>query len=177
MERKFELIRKSDKTISLFIIIVLLAFCSCLSESLVWTGSYFFPKNTWNFYDRVVFTPDSISLSKTASAQNKKLTGTLLLRYNADASVESFPLVVEMENPEMGEISCDTIQIDLLPMEKRTASQSELGVFEATKQMALKSNLHPGWNITLYPLTAEMAIKGIYSLTFEIESIHEEKQN
>lgn len=136
----------------------------CLPSSLIWTGSYTFPHNTWRPADRVNFIPDSSYLSK----ELKGVKGILMIRYNHDASIESLPLVLDIENPATGEYISDTLTIELLPADKRTANRAEMGIFESERDITLRQTPQPGWNLTVYPIGEGESLKGIYSITFEI---------
>ena len=154
-------IGRKTRQLLLWLPAVLLAGCG---SSLVWTGNYSFPGNTWHPEHTVTFVPDTISLEKN---DDNPLTGVLSIRYAAKMPMEMLPLVMEIESPQDGLYRCDTIQQRLLPMDERTAGKGTLGVFESCDTILLHSRPVPGWSVSFYPASEE-DISGIFSITFEL---------
>lgn len=135
--------------------------CGCVESETLWTASATFPDARWEPSFRVSFQPDSASMAKGTPSM---MLATL--RYAADASVESFPMVVEQESPENG-YRCDTITFHLLPALDRRGANARMGVFETTDTLPMGRSLGEGWEVTLYP--ASGAIDGLYSLTVTLK--------
>lgn len=140
-----------------------LAAASCSREGLVWTESCNFPGATWSAGERIVFTPDTVNLER---AKAKRLAYSL--RYGMDASVESFPMVVEIDFPESTLPELDTISVRLLPKKERSANNSKLGVFELSDTLPMRMRATPGWEASFKPAGRGVEITGIYSLTIDL---------
>lgn len=153
--------RKGGIAISLFLALGLWA---CMPSGLIWTGSHSFPSGAWSGAGRLEFRPDSSFLEKAAG---ESVAGVISLRYSADADVRSIPLIIEREDPAIGDYHCDTVAVSLLPKERRTAANGRLGVFESADTLFSGIRINPGWALTVHP-DADSEIKGIYSITFEI---------
>lgn len=149
------------KTAAAALLVTVLAGCGV--DGVVWTDSYNFPHNEWNRDNRVCFEPDSSSLS-TNSVRKMVVS----LRYGADASAESFPIVMETESPASGSFATDTLSLNLLAAKERNASNSTLGIFEKCDTINLQTAPQPGWKVTFYPAVAEKEVTGLYSITIQL---------
>lgn len=147
-------------------IAALLLTTACEREGLIWSGSRSFPGGRWKAGEKMAFMPDSTHL------KGEKARALLSLRYAEDASMESFPVVVETENPADGTYTCDTLRLKLLKAEERLASHGKLGIFETTDTLAVAVTTLPGWYISIQPAVNE-DITGLYSITLELENNNE----
>lgn len=143
---------------------LLLLLAGCGGRKFLWTEHYNFPSNTWMPQNAVKFVPDTVDLTDSTAVAGR---GVVSLRYASDASVEEFPLVMEVESPEKGIYRSDTIRIKFLTEENRTASKGRMGLFETCDTINLTATPTPGWNVTFYPATEE-DLTGIFSLTFQL---------
>lgn len=147
-----------------WLVLTALIMSACVPSKIVWTESYNFPSGEWAPDNRISFSPDS-DLLKT----DNPILLTMLYRYAADASAEAFKVAVEMEWPEYGVYTVDTMKVEMLPGAKRDATSGRLGVFETSDTLRLKHGVRPGWNITLHPLIEE-PVKGLFSITLDLEN-------
>lgn len=136
---------------------------ACQRPDYVWTSSHSFRNAEWRKTDTLHFEPDTLSLNGKRPGR-----GVIILRYGADASVETLPVVV-MKNDGKGKRDCDTLTIRLLPFAERTANNGNLGVFEKCDTFALVPPPEPGWRIDMLPAIAEDSIAGMISLTLILE--------
>lgn len=143
--------------------IALLGVASCGKADLLWSESKSFEGGEWKHDDRVYFIPD------TAAFERDPRLLVWTIRYGENASVESFPMVVETDNPEKTSIDRDTVTVRLLPRRERTAARGSLGLFEVSDTTELPSGLPPGWSAVFYPVKEESEMKGIYSITIDLE--------
>lgn len=146
-------------------VITLVACCwlvSCGRQPAVWSGTYSFPSSVWNEDNIVAFSPDSAAVAEGTASK-----ALISIRYAADASAESFPLIMETESPAEGLYRSEVIRVNLLPREKRTAAQGRLGIFETCDTLQLCCKALPGWQIAFHPEVGE-SVSGLYSFTLEL---------
>ena len=137
-------------------------FGGCRRQAVVWTGTYNFPSTVWDQDNIIAFSPDSSDVAAGSSSM-----AVISIRYAADASVESFPLIMETESPSEGLYRSERIRMNLLPIEKRTGAQGRLGIFETCDTVRLCCKVLPGWQIAFHPEDSKN-LTGLYSFTFEL---------
>lgn len=157
--------RLSRAAVAAGCVILMLTAATC-GPGVVWTGYHSFPGGKWMPGKNVTFAPDTINLQDSTKPAPQE--GIWTLRYSADASVASFPMVVETESPEQGVYRCDTVNVKLLPGGRRTADNAKLGVFEITDTIRLGYGVRPGWTISFYPATVH-PVEGILNITFTLK--------
>lgn len=143
---------------------LLLATAACGRKELVWADTVSFPSGQWRGDDKLSFSPDSAFVA----GEMNGVSPVVSIRYGADATVESFRMVVETENPSVGLYRCDTVAVRLLPVKRRTADRATVGIFETCDTLGFVDRIEPGCSITLYPAGEATTLDGLFSLTFEL---------
>lgn len=153
--------RKVLSAATIFLLVFIAVACGKYDH--LWTKTYNFPSEEWRGEERLGFFPDTLSLER-----GKADRMVISVRYGEDATLEGLPIVMETESPDDGYYRCDTIELKLLPIEKRTANRARMGIFETCDTFKLEHFAKPGWNLTLHPALGENLITGLYSLTLEL---------
>lgn len=144
--------------------VFLIGLAACMPDNLIWTEAYNFSGSRWKGDKVITFIPDTTSLLPGDARK-----GVITLRYGANADVESFPMIVEIESPHTGEYRCDTIKEILLPAEKRNGNRSSAGVFEITDTIHFRQPVNQGWRISFRQPLRESEVNGLFSLVFTLE--------
>lgn len=135
----------------------------CNNEPFVWTKNFSFESEEWEEIERVTFVPDSVFVESTSARK-----GVLNFRYGADSNVEDFFMAVETDSPAVGSYSSDTVLVKLLPIIDRNGANATAGVFETSDTLHFNSEVKPGWEMTIYPLTGIKKIEGLISVTLTL---------
>lgn len=135
---------------------------SCGRDKAMWSEAHDFSGHQWKPGEMVVFQPDSGYFDSIHPP-----VGLISLRYGRGCPVSRFPIAVEAESPATGEVSHDTVFLDLLPGHLRNGDRSTLGVFESVDTLRLSPPPADGWTLTLTSL-ADTVVSSTYSLTLQI---------
>lgn len=134
-------------------------FTSCHGGETVWTKSVNLPESKWNRENKLVFEPDT---EKLIMDNARRLV--LFVRYRADASLKTLPLIVETESSVEGfEYTLDSVWMRLFDDRGVPLGAGNYGVYEKADTFELTYPIIEGWNLTAAPALAEEETDGIIS--------------